>query len=74
MTKQEAKWIAEEFYKICEEECVWPDTFMDIVEASKYICVPVSTIYSKIDEIPHKKVGKRLIFSQRELRKYIMKK
>ena len=52
-------------------DLMFPPKFMGIEEASLFTGIPVNTLYAKIDEIPHQKVGKRLIFSDRGLTKWI---
>ena len=52
-------------------DLMFPPRFMGIEDASLFTGIPVNTLYAKIDEIPHKKVGKRLIFSDRGLTKWI---
>ena len=48
-------------------DLVYPPRLMDIKEAAEYLRVPVNTLYQKVNEIPHEKVGKRLIFTDRGL-------
>ena len=48
-------------------DLVYPPRLMNIEEAAEYLRIPVSTIYQKANEIPHEKVGKRLVFSDRGL-------
>lgn len=50
---------------------VFPTEYLDIDEASKYTKIAKSTLYSKIKDIPHRKHGKRLVFSKRALAKFI---
>lgn len=50
---------------------VFPSRLMNIEEASAYTGIPVNTLYMKIAEIPHSKVGKRLVFTERGLAKWI---
>ena len=52
-------------------DLMYPPRLMNIEEAAEYLRVPVRTIYQKINEIPHEKVGKRLIFSDRALMRWL---
>ena len=67
-----SKSIATEFlHRISEDEnllnALFPPKCMNIKEAAEYTRVPVNTLYQKVTEIPHMKVGKRLIFTDRGL-------
>ena len=53
---------------------LYPPRFMGLKEAAVFCCLPENTIYAKIGEIPHQKVGKRLIFSDRALTRWIKRK
>lgn len=48
-------------------DLMYPPRLMNIEEAAEYLRIPVGTLYQKASEIPHEKVGKRLIFSDRGL-------
>lgn len=48
-------------------DLVFPPKLMSIEEAAEFTRIPISTIYKKCDEIPHEKVGKRLVFTDRGL-------
>ena len=52
-------------------DSILPPRYMTIEEASRFCCIPVGTLYQKIAQIPHRKVGKRLIFSDRALARWI---
>lgn len=52
-------------------ERIFPSKPMSIDEASQWSGIPVGTIYQKADEIPHSKVGKRLVFTERGLSGWI---
>lgn len=71
MTRQEAHIIAEEFFKLCEKNKVFPDRYMNVNEAAEFLRLQPSTLYKKLDEVPHTKTGGTLRFSERALRKYI---
>lgn len=52
-------------------DLMFPPKCMGIEEAAAFTSIPVGTIYSKIDEIPHTKVGKRLVFTDRGLMRWM---
>lgn len=52
-------------------DLLYPPRCMNIEEAAEYLRVPVGTLYQKVNEIPHEKVGKRLVFTDRGLMRYI---
>lgn len=52
-------------------ERVFPSRLMSLEDAAKYTGLSESTIKHKIDEIPHSKIGKRLVFTERGLAKWI---
>jgi len=53
---------------------LFPPRTMDVKEASKFLCVPVGTLYGWSSQIPHFKVGKRLVFTDRELIRFLKRK
>jgi hypothetical protein len=72
IAKMQAQYLAEALKSDPELlDMMFPPKFMGIDEASVFIGIPVNTIYAKIGEIPHKKVGKRLIFTDRGLTRWI---
>lgn len=50
---------------------LYPPRYMSIQEAADYLCIPLNTLYQKAGEIPHRKVGKRLVFSDRGLVRWL---
>ena len=52
-------------------DLMFPPKCMGIEEAAAFTSIPVGTLYSKIDEIPHTKVGKRLVFTDRGLTRWM---
>lgn len=48
-------------------DLVFPPRLMGIDEAAEYTHIPKDTFYKACPQIPHMKVGKRLIFTDREL-------
>lgn len=52
-------------------DLMYPPRYMNIEEAAEYLRMPVGTIYNKIKEIPHEKVAKRLVFTDRGLSRWV---
>jgi excisionase family DNA binding protein len=71
LDKLAKKVAAELLGKIADDadllDVIIPPKCMSITEAAEYTRVPVSTLYHKISEIPHVKIGKRLLFTDRGL-------
>lgn len=55
-------------------DIMFPPKYLDIQQASELTGIPVNTLYQKSSEIPHEKVGKRLIFTDRGLARWIRRK
>lgn len=55
-------------------DMMFPPRCMDINEASEFTSIPIGTLYSKIAEIPHEKVGKRLVFTDRGLMRWMKRR
>jgi excisionase family DNA binding protein len=55
-------------------DLIHPPKFLDVKEAAEYLRIPLGTLYHKIDEIPHEKVGRRLIFTDRGLVRWVKRK
>ena len=55
-------------------DLLYPPKYMGIKEASAFLGIPLSTLYKKVDEIPHEKVGKLLVFSDRGLVRWMKRK
>lgn len=53
---------------------LYPPRYMSIQEAADYLCIPLNTLYQKAGEIPHEKVGKRLLFTDRGLSRWVRRK
>lgn len=71
IARLQAKYLAEEMMSNrVLLDMIYPPKYLDINEAAEYLRMPVKTIYMKKDEIPHSKIGKRLVFSQRDLAMY----
>jgi len=71
MTSYEIKQLAEELYKLFESNELFPDRLMNVSEAADFLRIPTNTLYGMADQVPHKKIGKRLIFSERQLRQWV---
>jgi len=50
-----------------------PPRILNLEEASAYTKLPKNTLYAKVSSIPHMKKGKRLLFSERSLYRWMMK-
>ena len=72
LARLQAQYLAEAMKQDDELlDLVFPPKFMGIEEASRFCSLPVKTIYNKINEIPHTKQGKRLVFSDRGLTRWL---
>lgn len=71
----QAQYLAEAL-KTDEElaDILFPPKMMGIDEAAEFVGIPKDTLYKKINEIPHEKVGKRLIFTDRGLTRWVKRK
>lgn len=75
IAKYQAEYLVEALKKDDELlDIMFPPKMLDIQQASELTGIPVNTIYQKIREIPHEKVGKRLIFTDRGLARWIRRK
>ena len=54
-------------------DILFPPRILNLEEASAYTKIPKNTLYSKISAIPHMKKGKRLLFSERSLYRWMWK-
>ena len=72
IAKMQAEFLAEAL-KSDEDllDLMFPPKFMGIEEASEFLGIPLNTLYSKVGSIPHSKVGKRLIFTDRGLTRWV---
>jgi excisionase family DNA binding protein len=71
-----AKRVAAELLgKVSEDasllDVMFPPRCLNIQEAAEYTRIPINTLYQKTSEIPHMKVGKRLVFTDRDLIKWM---
>ena len=75
MSLQMAKDFAE-ILKTDEEllDMIYPPKLMGVEAAASYVGWPINTFYKRIQEIPHSRQGKRLVFSERALYRWMMRK
>ena len=75
IAKYQAEYLVEALKKDDELlDVVFPPKYLDIQQASELTGIPVNTLYQKSSDIPHEKVGKRLIFTDRGLARWIRRK
>ena len=77
--KRIAKYQAEYLVQAIKQDdelldLMFPPKMMGIEEASEFAGIPVNTLYQKIGQIPHSKVGKRLVFTDRALTRWVKRK
>ena len=75
IAKGVAKYLMEEI-KSSDKllDTIFPPKTMDIKEAATFLKIPVGTLYQKASIIPHIKVGKRLLFTDRGLMRWLNRK
>jgi hypothetical protein len=71
-----AKSVAGEIMRRVEEneellDIMFPPRCMNIKEAAEFLCIPVGTLRQKTNSIPHSRIGKRLVFTDRGLIRYM---
>jgi hypothetical protein len=69
MTTNELKSLATFIVDEMESRGMIQDRYMDVVEVSQFLHMPISSVYQS--KIPRRRVGKRLLFSEREVRKWL---
>ena len=75
IAKMQAQYLATALKEDAElMDLMFPPRCMSIEEAAQFTKIPVGTIYQKIGEIPHEKVGRRLIFTDRGLTRWMRRK
>lgn len=71
LDKLAKKVAAELLCKISEDadllDVMFPPKCMNITEAAEYTRIPIGTLYKKTAEIPHMKIGRRIVFTDRGL-------
>jgi len=70
MNATELKTLARYIVDEMESRGLIEDKYMSIEEVSDLLHIPVNTLY-KSKHIPRRKVGKRLLFSQRDVFKWL---
>ena len=63
--------LAEQVYKLLEANGLFRDRFMNVSEAADFLRIPTATLYCMIKMVPHKRIGRRVIFSERQLRQWV---
>lgn len=72
LAKMQAEFLVEALRRDDELlDLMFPPKLLDIQEAAEYLRMPVGTLYHKVDEIPHSKVGRRLVFTERGLTRWV---
>ena len=75
IAEMQAEYLVEALKKDDELlDLMFPPKFLSAEEAADFCRIPLNTLYQKINEIPHSKKGKRLLFTDRELTKWILRK
>ena len=69
MTNNELKSLATFIVDEMESRGMIQDRYMDVVEVSQFLHMPISSVYQS--KIPRRRVGKRLLFSEKEVRKWL---
>ena len=74
LAKGVAKYLAEEIKSNDELlDTLLPPKTMDAKEAASFLKIPISSLYQKLGTIPHLKTGKRLLFTDRGLMRWLQK-
>ena len=74
LAKGVAKYLAEEIKSNDELlDTLFPPKTMSFEEAATFLKMPVGTLYHKAREIPHIKTGKRLLFTDRGLMRWLQR-
>ncbi len=83
MTRRECKMIAEElakalrteFQRIVNEVVIEEnEKYLSAKEACEMLGWSMNTLYHRIKDVPHVKVGKHLRFTERSLNQFILRK
>ena len=69
MTNNELKSLATFIVDEMESRGMIQDRYMDVVEVSQLLHMPISSV--RQSKIPRRRVGRRLLFSEREVRKWL---
>ena len=75
LAKLQAQYLAEAIKQDDElADILYPSKFLGIEEAAEFLNIPVQSLYKKISEIPHSKQCGRLLFTERGLTRWVMRK
>lgn len=76
MTRNDARMIAEELFKLCNKNNLLPvgDNYLSAREAAQLLKLSVKTVYNKSSLLGGVNTGGTLRFSERALRQYIERK
>ena len=74
LAKGVAKYLLEEIKSNDDLlDTLFPPKTMDIKEAATFLRLPIGTLYQKAREIPHLKAGRKLLFTDRGLMRWLQK-
>lgn len=74
LAKGVAKYLLEEIKSNDDLlDTLFPPKTMDIKEAATFLRLPIGTLYQKAREIPHLKAGRKLLFTNRGLMRWLQK-
>lgn len=80
MTRNECRLIAEELYRLIHNDvkkaigkavAEGMEEHLDAKQAAEYLGWAVQTLYNRIEEIPHAKHGRKLVFTKSSLKEYM---
>lgn len=71
MTRNDARLIAEELFKIQKREGLVETEVIGIDEVAEILGMSKQSVYNRIDEIPHYKFGKSLRFFKNDIIKLL---
>lgn len=74
MTRTDAKMIAEELFKLFKKNSLAQrpmEKYIGITEAAELLGMPKNTLYKKVQQIPHVKRGRQLLFKESSLKMYM---
>lgn len=75
IAKMQAEYLVEALKKDDELlDLMYPPMRMGFVEAAEFLGIPIGTLRHLTNEIPHVKVGKRILFTDRALTRWLMRK
>lgn len=71
MTRNDARMVAEELYKVLKKEGLVESDVIGIDEAAGILGMSKQSVYNRIQEIPHTKFGKSLRFFKSDIIKML---